>query len=55
MSSSTASNGSYAHEFIHTLGVPDNGYTKGGVLGNPPENLKTSEIDQIIKNSYKAN
>ena len=54
VNSTNAPSGSYAHEFIHTLSVPDNGYTSGGVLGNPPENLKTNEIDQIINLSYKT-
>ena len=54
VSSPDAPSGSYAHEFIHTLGLPDNGYDKGGILGNPPEALKQTEIDEIIRKSYDA-
>jgi RHS repeat-associated protein len=54
VNSSTAPNGTYAHEFIHTLAVPDNGYTKGGVLNSPPQSLIKSEIDEILKISFKA-
>ncbi len=47
--------GTTSHEFIHTLGVPDNGYNKGGILNSPPEALIASEIDKIIEKSIPAN
>ncbi|MNS61808.1 hypothetical protein D3C72_948460 [compost metagenome] len=49
-----ATYGTWAHEFIHSLGLPDNGYNKGGVLNSPPEPLSTKEIDKIIEMSYSA-
>ena len=49
-----APEGTWSHEFIHTLGLPDNNYDKGGVLGNPVESLNTREIDDIIKLSIEA-
>ena len=50
-----APSGTWAHEILHTFGLPDNGYTKGGVLNNPPQNLTTNEIDTVISKSHKAN
>ncbi len=52
---SNAPNGTYSHEFIHTLAVPDNGYNRGGILNGPPQSLNSKEIDDIIKNSVPAN
>jgi len=45
--------GTAAHEFVHTLGLDDNGYTKGGVLNSPPESLSRDEVSNIIKNAFK--
>jgi len=52
---SNAPYGTYSHEFIHTLAVPDNGYNKGGVLNSPPQSLIPIEIDEIINKSVPAN
>jgi RHS repeat-associated protein len=38
------------HEFIHTLGVPDNGYDKGGLLNSPIMPILPSEVDDIWNN-----
>jgi len=46
--------GTVAHEFIHTLGVEDNGYAKGGILNSPPEGLNKDEIKLITDESLKA-
>ena len=40
-----------AHEFIHTLGVPDNGYDKGGLLNSPIQSILPSEVDDIWENA----
>ena len=39
----------YAHEAVHTFGVPDNGYRQGGLLGNPPAPISPKEVDAIWK------
>ena len=50
--SESAPNGTLAHEVLHTLGLSDNGYTKGGLLNNPPEPISSWEVDQVLKFSY---
>lgn len=50
---SNAPEGTLSHEVIHGLGLPDNGYLKGGILASPPESIKSSEVDQTIKYSYE--
>jgi RHS repeat-associated protein len=45
--------GAVAHEALHSLGVPDDGYTHGGILNSPPEGIKTSEVDQVLNAAYE--
>ena len=45
-------NGTISHEVSHTLGLYDNGYTSGGILNSPPEQIKSSEVDEILKQAY---
>ena len=52
--SSSAPYGTWAHEILHTLGLPDNGYNKGGLLNNPPQGLIETEVNQIIEESIPA-
>ena len=40
-----------AHEVSHTLGLRDNGYQQGGILGNPPEPISPEEVDEIWEKS----
>lgn len=47
-----APSGATAHEVLHTLGPGDNGYTSGGILNSPPEQIISSEVDQVLSNSY---
>ena len=42
----------YAHEAGHTLGLDDNGYDKGGLLGHHPVPILPSEVDEIWEKSY---
>jgi RHS repeat-associated protein len=44
--------GTISHEVSHTLGLDDNGYTSGGILNSPPEQVKSSEVDEILKQAY---
>jgi hypothetical protein len=50
---SNAAEGATSHEVLHTLGLPDNGYDKGGLLNSPPGSISTSEVDDALKYSYK--
>jgi len=36
----------------HTLGLTDNGYTSGGILNSPPQQILPSEVDKILKVAY---
>lgn len=45
--------GATSHEALHTLGVPDNGYTSGGLLNSPPQQVISSEARKALKLSYK--
>ena len=45
--------GTRAHEGIHTFGVPDNGYNRGGILNSPPQGINQREVDDVIKRSHK--
>lgn len=45
--------GTTAHETLHSLGLPDNGYTKGGLLNSPPQTINSSEVDDVLKMSYE--
>ena len=47
-----APNGTISHEVSHTLGLNDNGYTSGGILNSPPEQISSSEVDTILKLAY---
>jgi RHS repeat-associated protein len=47
-----APEGATSHEVLHTLGLPDNGYNKGGLLNSPPHQISDSEVDGAIKYSY---
>jgi hypothetical protein len=49
---SDAAEGTYAHELSHRHLLPDNGYTKGGVLNSPPEPINTKEVDAILNKSF---
>lgn len=44
--------GTFSHEVGHTLGLDDNGYTSGGLLNSPPEQISSSEVDTILKLAY---
>ncbi len=44
--------GTFSHEVAHTLGLNDNGYTSGGILNSPPQQISSSEVDLILKFSY---
>ncbi|MFL5788319.1 MAG: DUF6443 domain-containing protein [Flavisolibacter sp.] len=44
--------GTTAHEVSHTLGLVDNGYLSGGILASPPEQISSSEVDEILKKAY---
>lgn len=44
--------GTFSHEVLHTLGLDDNGYTKGGLLNSPPEQINSSEVDAVLKLAY---
>jgi len=44
--------GTFSHEVSHTLGLDDNGYTSGGILNSPPEQISSSEVDTILKLAY---
>ena len=48
-----APEGATSHEALHTLGLPDNGYNKGGLLNSPPQQISSSEVDEAIKSSYE--
>ena len=38
------------HELLHTFGLPDNGYDKGGLLNSPIMPILPSEVDDIWNN-----
>ncbi len=44
--------GTISHEVSHTLGLNDNGYTSGGILNSPPQQVLPSEVDEILKQAY---
>ena len=50
-----APDGTIAHEVSHTLGLNDNGYISGGILNSPAKQIKTSEVDEILKQAYDKN
>jgi len=45
--------GTISHETIHSLGLPDNGYNKGGILNSPPSSISSSEVDNVLNISYE--
>lgn len=45
--------GGIPHEILHTLGVGDSGYNKGGLLNSPPHPIISSEARDALKVSYK--
>lgn len=44
--------GTISHEVAHTLGLDDNGYTSGGILNSPPQQVLPSEVDEILNKAY---
>jgi RHS repeat-associated protein len=48
---SNAPTGTASHEVLHTLGLDDNGYNKGGLLNSPPELISHKEVDNVINKS----
>lgn len=42
-----APNGTESHELFHTSGIGDNGYTQGGILNSPPEQIAPVEVDEL--------
>lgn len=51
--SSRSPEGGISHEVLHTLGLPDNGYNKGGLLNSPPQSISSSEVDEALRLSYE--
>jgi RHS repeat-associated protein len=45
--------GTVSHEVLHSLGLPDNGYNKGGLLNSPPQIINSREVNDALKYSYK--
>jgi hypothetical protein len=52
--SATAPTGGYSHEVLHTLGLDDNEYDKGGLLNSPPQKINPSEVDDVLKDSRSS-
>lgn len=44
--------GTISHEVSHTLGLNDNDYTSGGILNSPPQQISSSEVDEILNKAY---